>query len=38
MNKYPRAFNHFALNKYSGPQLGDWQHLLEVLREMIEGM
>ena len=38
IGKYPRACNHFALNKFSSMRLREWESLVQVIRDMQKGI
>jgi hypothetical protein len=38
IGKYPRACNHFALNKFSSVKLREWESLVQVIRDMQKGI
>jgi len=38
LGKYPRACNHFALNKFSSVKLREWESLVQVIRDMQSGI
>jgi hypothetical protein len=38
IGNYPRACNHFELNKYSNPESPEWKALLRILLEMKQGI
>jgi hypothetical protein len=38
IRKYPRACNHFALNKFSSVKLREWESIVQVIRDMQKGI